>query len=54
MLIQDGYLLEGTLCKKTLGASGGSLVHIIFMEVNRSEAHRLGMNDMFSPVLMAK
>lgn len=33
MLIQDGYLLEGTLCKKTLGASGGSLVHIIFMEV---------------------
>ncbi len=32
VLIQDGYLLEGTLCKKTLGASGGSLIHIIFME----------------------
>ena len=32
VLIQDGYLLEGTLCKRTLGASGGSLIHIIFME----------------------
>ena len=26
VLIQDGYLLEGTLCKKTLGASGGRCV----------------------------
>lgn len=32
MLIQGGTLLEGTLCKKTLGAAGGGLVHIIFME----------------------
>lgn len=32
ILIQGGTLLEGTLCKKTLGAAGGGLVHIIFME----------------------
>lgn len=38
MLIQDGYLLEGTLCKKTLGASGGSLVHVIFMEAGPDAA----------------
>jgi hypothetical protein len=38
VLIQDGYLLEGTLCKKTLGASGGSLVHIIFMEAGPEAA----------------
>jgi DNA-directed RNA polymerase beta' subunit len=38
VLIQDGYLLEGTLCKKTLGASGGSLVHIIFMEAGPDAA----------------
>jgi DNA-directed RNA polymerase II subunit RPB1 len=38
VLIQDGYLLEGTLCKKTLGASGGSLVHVIFMEAGPEAA----------------
>ena len=32
VLIQNGELLTGTLCKKTLGASGGSLIHIIWME----------------------
>ena len=32
MLIQNGELLTGTLCKKTLGASGGSLIHVIWME----------------------
>ena len=38
MLIQDGYLLEGTLCKRTLGASGGSLIHVIFMEAGPEAA----------------
>lgn len=38
VLIQDGYLLEGTLCKKTLGASGGSLIHVIFMEAGPEAA----------------
>ena len=32
VLIQDGELRTGTLCKKTLGASGGSLIHVIWME----------------------
>ena len=32
ILIQDGELVEGTLCKKTLGASEGGLVHTIWME----------------------
>ena len=32
VLIQDGDLVEGTLCKKTLGASEGGLVHTIWME----------------------
>ncbi|KAK9843436.1 hypothetical protein WJX81_002541 [Elliptochloris bilobata] len=32
VLIQGGELVMGTLCKKTLGASGGSLIHIIWME----------------------
>ncbi len=32
MLIQGGELVMGTLCKKTLGASGGSLIHVIWME----------------------
>jgi len=32
VLIQNGELLTGTLCKKTLGASGGSLIHVIWME----------------------
>lgn len=38
VLIQNGYLLEGTLCKKTLGASGGSLIHVIFMEAGPEAA----------------
>jgi DNA-directed RNA polymerase II subunit RPB1 len=25
-------LLSGTICKKTVGASGGSLIHVIWME----------------------
>ncbi|CAF1066419.1 unnamed protein product [Adineta steineri] len=32
VLIENGQLLSGILCKKTLGASAGSLGHIVFME----------------------
>ena len=32
VLIQGGQLLTGTLCKKTLGASAGSLVHVIWAD----------------------
>ena len=38
VLIQDGELLTGTLCKKTLGASGGSLIHVIWMEEGPEKA----------------
>ncbi|PSC72236.1 DNA-directed RNA polymerase II subunit 1 [Micractinium conductrix] len=32
VIIQDGQVLAGTLCKKTLGAAAGGLVHITWME----------------------
>lgn len=32
VLIDNGELICGILCKKSLGTSGGSLVHIVFME----------------------
>jgi DNA-directed RNA polymerase II subunit RPB1 len=31
-LIEDGQLITGILCKKSLGASSGSLLHVVFME----------------------
>jgi hypothetical protein len=32
VLIEDGMLISGILCKKTLGTSSGSLAHVVFME----------------------
>ena len=32
VLIEDGQLITGILCKKSLGASSGSLLHVVFME----------------------
>lgn len=32
MLIEDGELLTGIICKKAVGTSGNSLVHIIAVE----------------------
>jgi DNA-directed RNA polymerase II subunit RPB1 len=32
VLIQEGRVVAGTLCKRTLGASAGGLVHVIWME----------------------
>ncbi len=32
VLVQNGDLVTGTLCKKSLGTSGGSLIHIIWLE----------------------
>lgn len=29
--IEKGELLSGTLCKKTLGTAGGSLIHVIWL-----------------------
>ncbi|RVX16796.1 DNA-directed RNA polymerase II subunit 1 [Vitis vinifera] len=36
--IERGELLSGTLCKKTLGTSTGSLIHVIWEEVGRDAA----------------
>ena len=41
VLIEDGELLSGILCKKTLGTSAGSLVHIVFMEMGYEVAGEL-------------
>ncbi|KAK9691541.1 hypothetical protein RND81_09G203000 [Saponaria officinalis] len=38
VLIERGELLTGTLCKKTLGASTGSLIHVIWEEVGPDAA----------------
>jgi DNA-directed RNA polymerase II subunit RPB1 len=32
VIIQNGEVMAGTLCKKTLGAAAGGLVHVIWME----------------------
>ncbi|MED6109061.1 DNA-directed RNA polymerase II subunit rpb1, partial [Stylosanthes scabra] len=38
--IEKGELLTGTLCKKTLGASTGSLIHVIWVDVGPDAAHK--------------
>ncbi|KAH7850342.1 hypothetical protein Vadar_031346 [Vaccinium darrowii] len=40
VLIEKGELLSGTLCKKTLGPSGGSLIHVIWEEVGPDAARK--------------
>jgi DNA-directed RNA polymerase II subunit RPB1 len=37
VLIEDGELISGIICKKTVGASSGSLLHVVFMEQGWSE-----------------
>ena len=41
--IEDGVLLTGTLCKKSLGSSSGGLVHVIWMDQGPNAA-RLFLN----------
>ncbi|KAJ6774697.1 DNA-DIRECTED RNA polymerase SUBUNIT [Salix purpurea] len=38
--IEKGELLSGTLCKKTLGTSSGSLIHVIWEEVGPDAARK--------------
>ncbi|CAI9097414.1 OLC1v1033836C1 [Oldenlandia corymbosa var. corymbosa] len=38
--IEKGELLSGTLCKKTLGNSAGSLIHVIWQEVGPDAAQK--------------
>ncbi|XP_046374548.1 DNA-directed RNA polymerase II subunit RPB1-like [Haliotis rufescens] len=41
VLIEDGELICGILCKKTLGATSGALLHIVFMELGFDTAGKL-------------
>ncbi|XP_067669040.1 DNA-directed RNA polymerase II subunit RPB1-like [Haliotis asinina] len=41
VLIEDGELICGILCKKTLGATSGALLHIVFMELGYDTAGKL-------------
>lgn len=36
--MEDGELVSGILCKKSLGASGGSLLHIVYLEQGYEQA----------------
>ncbi|ELU15060.1 hypothetical protein CAPTEDRAFT_170227 [Capitella teleta] len=38
VLVEDGELICGILCKKTLGASSGSLMHVVFLEQGFEQA----------------
>ncbi|XP_013401160.1 DNA-directed RNA polymerase II subunit RPB1 [Lingula anatina] len=38
VLIEDGELISGIICKKTVGPSAGSLIHILFLENGPMEA----------------
>lgn len=37
-MIEDGELISGIVCKKTVGTSAGSLVHIVTLEMGFEEA----------------
>lgn len=50
VIIQDGQILAGTLCKKTLGAAAGGLVHITWME-HGPEAARAVLSQVRAPAL---
>ena len=41
VLVENGRLLSGILCKKTLGTNAGSLLHIAFMECGHDVAGKL-------------
>ena len=38
VLVEDGELISGVVCKKTVGPSAGSLMHIVFLEQGFTEA----------------
>ena len=40
VVVENGELVMGILCKKTLGASAGSLLHVIFMELGHEVCGR--------------
>jgi DNA-directed RNA polymerase II subunit RPB1 len=48
VLIVNGELVTGSLCKKTLGTSGGGLVHTTWIELGPDGARRLINNTQFT------
>lgn len=40
VMVEHGELIMGILCKKTLGTSAGSLLHIVFLELGHEIAGR--------------
>ncbi|GBF99636.1 DNA-directed RNA polymerase II subunit 1-like, partial [Raphidocelis subcapitata] len=48
VLIVDGELITGSVCKKTLGTSGGGLVHTTWIELGPDAARRLINNTQFT------
>lgn len=38
VLVEDGELLTGIICKKSLGASAGSILHVVALEHDHEEA----------------
>uniref|UniRef100_A0A6M2DJ97 DNA-directed RNA polymerase subunit n=1 Tax=Xenopsylla cheopis TaxID=163159 RepID=A0A6M2DJ97_XENCH len=40
VMVEHGQLIMGILCKRTLGASAGSLLHIVFLELGHETAGR--------------
>ena len=40
VLVQNGELLSGILCKKTMGAKAGGIIHVIMMEHGHEEARQ--------------
>lgn len=40
VLVEHGELVMGILCKKTLGASSGSMMHLAWMELGHEIAGR--------------
>lgn len=44
VLVENGELLSGILCKKTLGASEGSLMHVVYLEEGYEKAAQFYSN----------
>lgn len=38
MLVEDGELISGIICKNSLGASAGSILHVVALEQGHEDA----------------
>lgn len=48
VLVVDGQLITGALCKKSLGTAGGGLVHVVWLERGPDECRRFLNNCQFA------